>query len=489
MKSKIIYLLTIICVLLASISFYKFDHKNKRIHQHLDSRWQKNISKNNDVFQTHLPIISLDTDGQKIPGTPIITNDDIPVYETGNNGETAVKAAFTIIDEQTGCNKLSDKASVKSNSLIHYRGNSSRHFDKKSYSVHLIDNEGKENKQELAGMYKHDEWILNGPFLDRSLLRNYLCFNITGQIMAYAPNVRFCELFVNNNYQGLYLLMEPISRSEGRINIEKPSKNNDITSFIVGFDREKKADNPLDNFTYYTYKTGESALDVHFPGKTLITEGRKKYIQKQIDTVERSLYSIDLWNNQNSYNKYLDTTAFAQYFIINEFFRNVDAGNYSTFYYKDIRGKIKPCVWDFNNSCDNYIDDIWNEEGFSLIYTPWFSQLIKDKDFVYLIVKTYHRLRENILSEDYLIDYINKTDAWLDDVRQRNDEVWGYVYDLSNYNELNYLKPIERNVESHDEAINQLKDYLIQRGQWLDKHIESLYQYCSESKNANEMLR
>ncbi|MFQ8705157.1 MAG: CotH kinase family protein [Thomasclavelia sp.] len=489
MKSKIIYLLTIICVLLASISFYQLDHKTKRIHQHLDSRWQKNISKNSSIFQTHLPIITLNTHEQKIPGAPIITNNDTQLYETGANGETSIEAEFTIIDEQKGSNKLTDKTSLKTNSLIHYRGNSSRHFDKKSYSIHFIDNEGKENKKELAGMYKHDEWILNGPFLDRSLLRNYLCFNISGEIMSYAPNVRFCELYVNDNYQGIYLLMEPISRSEGRINITKPSKNNDLTSFIVRFDRQNKSTIPLDNYSYYTYKTGESALDVLYPGKNLISEGRKKYIQKQIDTVERILYSIDLWSNHNSYSKYLDTTAFAQYFIINEFFRNVDAGNYSTYYYKDIRGKIKPCVWDFNNSCDNYIDDVWNEEGFSLIYTPWFSQLIKDKDFVYSIVRIYHQLRKSILSEDYLIEYIDNTNTWLDSAIQRNDEVWGYVYDLNNYNELNYLKPVERNIESHDEAVEQLKDYLIQRGRWLDKHIESLYQYCSESKNANEMLR
>lgn len=88
-----------------------------------------------------------------------------------------------------------------------------------------------------------------------------------------------------------------------------------------------------------------------------------------------------------------------------------------------------------------------------------------------------------------MIEYIDNTNTWLDSAIQRNDEVWGYVYDLNNYNELNYLKPVERNIESHDEAVEQLKDYLIQRGRWLDKHIESLYQYCSESKNANEMLR
>lgn len=489
MKSKVIYLLTIIALLIASIGLYKFDTGNKRIHQHLDSRWHNNTIKNNDEYQSHLPIITLDTNGQKIPGTPIITNGVVTSYETSDNGETSIKADFTIIDGQTGYNRLTDQKTLTSNSLIHYRGNSSRHFDKKSYSLHLIDQNGHENKQELSGMEKHNEWILNGPFLDRSLLRNYLCLNISGEIMEYAPNVRFCELFVDGNYQGVYLLMESVSRGNGRIKIGKPQKNNNLTSFIVGFDRKQKAINYLDNYTYYTYKSGESALEVRYPGKNLITDDKKKYIQSQIDIVERILYSNDLWDNHDSYSDYIDVKAFVQYFIINEFFRNVDTGNYSTFYYKDIRGKIKPCVWDFNNSCDNYIDDIWDEEGFSLINTPWFSQLIKDKKFVNLVIEKYRHLRNSTLNTDYLIDYIEEVDTWLDKAVERNDDVWGYIYNLNNYNGFNYLKPVSRNVQSHQEAIVQLKEYITKRGQWLDKHIESLYQYCSESKNANEMLR
>lgn len=46
------------------------------------------------------------------------------------------------------------------------------------YSIHLVDENGAEDPQALAGMAAHDEWALNGPFLDRTLLRNYLCLNV-----------------------------------------------------------------------------------------------------------------------------------------------------------------------------------------------------------------------------------------------------------------------------------------------------------------------
>ena len=491
MKSKLIYILTVCFIFIACLTLYKFDFEVKisRIHQHKENKVEDNEDSSEDVFQSHLPIVKIETNGQKIPGTPISKEGGVIISETAENGENRITAYFSITDGQSGNNKLNNQESVKSKSLIRYRGNSSRFFDKKSYSINLINEDGSENKQELAGMAKHDEWVLNGPFLDRSLLRNYLCLNISGEIMEYSPNVRYCELFVDGKYQGLYLLMESISRGEGRLNISKPEKNSDITSFIVRWDRAGKGEFELDNYTYYTYKSDVSALDVVYPGSTLMTQGRHEYINEQISKVEKTLYSYDLWDDDKGYKQYLDINAFAEYFVINEFFRNVDAGRFSTFYYKDVRGKIKPVVWDFNNSANNYIDYVWDESGFSMQNAPWFSQLLKDKEFVDLVIEKYKKLRKNVLSEEYLINYIDETNTWLGDSIKRNDEVWGYVYDLNNYNETNFLTPVERNVTSHEEAVEQLKEIIIKRGNWLDDNIESLYQYSAESKNANEILK
>ena len=282
--------------------------------------------------------------------------------------------------------------------------------------------------------------------------------------------------------------MEPISRGEGRLNLTKTEKKNDYTSFIVNWDREGKGKHEMNSFTYYTLKTNGSALDICYPGTSTLTDEKADYINEQINKVEKILYSSDLYV-KGTYTQYLDIYAFAEYFIINEFFRNVDAGRYSTYYYKDVRGKIKPVVWDFNNSCDNYMGEAFDESGFSLQDTPWFSQFVQDKQFVELVIEKYRALRKSYLSEDYLIEYIDSTDKWLGEAARRNDEIWGYVYDLSNYNSRNFLIPVERNVTSHQQAVDQLKDYIIRRGRWLDDHIESLYQYCADSKNINNLPR
>lgn len=466
MKKKLIYIFTISCVFLTCLSIGRIDiSKDRRYHQHLKE----------DIAD--LPVIDIDTKGQKIPGTPLSL--DNQGYELSEDGNETIIASIKI----KGQNKL------RLQTTIRYRGNTSRYFDKKSYALHLIDQKGDENAKKLLGMGSHDEWVLHGPFLDRTMLRNYVCFNVSGEIMDYAPNVRYCELYVNGAYQGLYLLMETITRGNSRLNISKPDKNQRTTSFVVHFERETKGKNMIDHFSQYTYKTDISQLDVRYPGQSLLTSQRKTYIQDEISQVEKILYSMDLWDDQHGYHQYLDLYEFARYFIINEFFRNVDAGHYSTYFYRDVRGKIKPCVWDFNNACNNYIADVWSEYGFSMQDAPWFSQLLKDEKFVSIVIHEYQKLRKSYLSEDYLIQYITQVDSWLEPVIKRNDQVWGYVYDVSNYDPFTYLTPIERNPHSHQEAIEDLKEFIEKRGQWLDKHIESLYQYSATSKNASEMIR
>ncbi len=57
--------------------------------------------------------------------------------------------------------------------------------------------------------------------LDRSLLRNYISYNLAGELMEYAPNVRYSEVIINGEYQGLYLIVESIEQGVHRIPVEK----------------------------------------------------------------------------------------------------------------------------------------------------------------------------------------------------------------------------------------------------------------------------
>ena len=84
----------------------------------------------------------------------------------------------------------------------------------------------------MLGMDAFDEWALHGPYLDKTLIRNYMWYNLAGEIMDYAPNVRFCEVLLNGVYQGLYVMTETVSSgADARLKLTEPSKDTVQTSY------------------------------------------------------------------------------------------------------------------------------------------------------------------------------------------------------------------------------------------------------------------
>ena len=91
---------------------------------------------------------------------------------------------------------------------IKYRGASSYDvFDKRSYRIKLYRDSGKSLEYPLLGMGEHSEWVLYGPFLDRSLVRNRLVYGLAREMAVWSPDTRYCELYVDGAYQGIYLEM------------------------------------------------------------------------------------------------------------------------------------------------------------------------------------------------------------------------------------------------------------------------------------------
>lgn len=92
----------------------------------------------------------------------------------------------------------------------------------------------------------------------------------------------------------------------------------------------------------------------------------------------------------------------------------------------------------------------------------------------------------DILSDDYLENYITEAIEYLGPAIDRNYERWGHTFTME-YNQQhrkdNVLLPLERNPASYDEAIAQLMDTIKSRGSFLDNNIETLYGYCHKSVN------
>lgn len=476
MKYKIIAM-TLVALLLGVIACGSvmpriMKTENDRYHQHLEAEEKKACRHEGDVFCTHLPVIVIDTGGVEIPGKAFLDENGDSHYTTTPEGEEEITATVSILDGEECHNHLSDQAAVSTLARVRVRGNSSRHFIKLGYSLNFVDDTDANVSHSVMGMDPHHEWVLHGPILDKTLIRNYVWYNVAGEVMDYAPNVRFCEAFINGEYMGLYLMVESVTAgdNDSRLQLSINRKNNTFTGYCLRVDDGSNEIKDLNTFSMYTYQT-EGVVDSVYPGTSNLTPEMKARIQKDFSAFERILYSGDYNDPRYGYEAYIDVDSFVDYFILNEFSSNYDAGARSTYIYKEVGGPYKLCVWDFNSALDNYQEQAVDPEMFLLQNRVWFNALIQDGRFTERVIQRYRELRETYLSEEYLNRYIDETIAYLGDAIDRNNERWDkdFAYDL--------LRPSERNPHSYEEAVQDMKQYIHVRGEWMDENIDMLRQY------------
>lgn len=475
--------LILVCALAASV--LEAEEGPARIHQHLSARGpDAGCGCDGAELCTHLPLVIIDTGGQEIPGAPMgYDADGETIYSTTADGESMLSARISILDNETRNHHPSDTPDLESAGLIRIRGRSSRYFDKHNYLLRFTDDDGAYADHEVMGMDAHYEWTLHGPYLDKSLIRNYLWYNIAGEMMEYSPNVRFCEVIFNGAYQGLYLMTETITNGENsRVNVSEPIDNSTSTGYVLRLDQGSRTDlKNINNFTYYTYRISRRNhlnINIEYPRSGALTQEMADAIEQDLSDFEKALYSFDYDDRIYGYQNWVDVKSFADYFILNEFTQNYDAGYLSTFLYKDIGGKYHMVVWDFNNACGNYTDLPAWEPGFQMQDTLWQWMLTKDEEYCQRIIDRYRMWRGSFLSEDYLMNYIDETIAYLGPAVERNFEIWGYSFEA-----YRPLEPENRNPDSFEDAVEQLKTFIRDRGAWMDEFIETVQQYGHPSIN------
>lgn len=512
MKKKIIGICVLVAVILISLLLpFLFEDGNQRYHQHREAVIPDACNHADDVFCTHLPLVMIETGGAEIPGRAILNDEkEIIGFVKTAEGESQIKARMKISDASGVNHHLTDAADFSEEIMINVRGRSSRAYDKVGYAIRLIDENGLNLKASVIGMDAHHEWALHGPFIDKSLMRNYMWYNISGEIMDYAPNVRFCEVMLNGEYMGLYVMTETVTAGDNgaRLSLEVNSSDNNFSGYvaeIVGINKFRqslpdlygdraetpeyiaqliaKADPEHPNykifapFSAYSFRT-KVAFEIAYPGRRNLTPELMEAIEQDLSDFQKKVYSYDYDDEKHGYRSEIDAESFIDYFLINEFTCNYDAGSLSTFIYRDLDGKFRMCVWDFNSCCDNFEFSFMENQAFQIQGATFYNMMMRDEWFVEQIVKRYWYLREKYLNEDYLETYVDDVVSFLGPAVQRNFEKWGYTFEEA----YDTLKPASRNPRSFEEAVEQLKRYYSERIEWMDKNINSLHQYGAESK-------
>jgi len=343
-----------------------------------------------------------------------------------------------------------------------------------------------EHDTTVLGMPAENAWILYAPYNDKTCLRNVLSYDIANKTGHYASRTRYCELVLNGQYQGIYVLMEKIKRDASRVNIKKiettDTTGNKLTGgYIFKIDKPTGTGGNTGWNSSYPSSGGRAIRFLYdYPKAEDIHPKQAQYLRAYVDSAETALASPTFANPTTGYAKYIDVNSFVDYFLLNEVSRNVDGLRLSTYLHKKRRsdgGKLYAGpAWDYNiawwnaNYCSGSLATGWAYNFNAVCGTDanqvpfWWQRLLQDPAFTAALKCRWTELRQRTLHRDTLNAFIDANAARLNEAQARHFAAWPI---LGTYTWPNPT-PIPA---SYPAEIDALKRWLGLRLAWLDANM------------------
>ena len=173
----------------------------------IDKTFNLHISENNTVLQTVKLVFT---------GLPIVQ-----LYTGGNKWSNKFSSGQIKITEYS-----KDSTGELLNADIRYRGATALSYSKKSFAIKLKDKNKKNTDRNYFGLRNDNYWILDAMASDPSRIRNRLCTDLWNDFsadpyfkqeekkMINGTRGQFVEVFLDNQYWGLYCMTERIDRKQ-----------------------------------------------------------------------------------------------------------------------------------------------------------------------------------------------------------------------------------------------------------------------------------
>ncbi len=426
---------------------------------------------------------------------PILTESNLPIIIINSFGnsipdEPKVNAHMGIINNGPGSvNQITDPFNDYNGDIaIEIRGKSTQMFPKKSYGFETRDILGEDLKVPLLGMPIESDWILYAPYTDKSMLRNVITFEMAKQFEGYSSRTVFCELIVNSDYKGVYILMEKIKKDNNRVDINtlKPDEISgpDITGgYILAVDwRDYDFVYNVDGWKSNPVPAYPNAMDItfqfYYPKPEDIQPQQRTYIRNYVTNAENALTGTMFQNPETGYHKYFDVPSFVDFMLINEISKEVDKYRLSQYFFKEKDsdgGKLfAGPPWDFNLGYGNA--DYWapaidytgwcyprvSPDDYTIVF--WWKRLMEDPYFKDLAKTRWVNLRTSGLTNSFIQSKIDSITALIDIPKDRNYQRWPILgtYVWPNYNWQN---------NDYEDEVDFFETFLYNRVNWIDDYL------------------
>ncbi len=343
-----------------------------------------------------------------LPALHISTND--PTVEI--NREEYVGATYYM--EANGAEGLADIGSVEQPLPLQLRGRGNWTwvgYDKKPYRL-LLD-----TPVSLAGLKSNDYFGLHAHADDNlGFMRNTLGFELARRLgIDWTPSHTPVELYLNDDYRGLYFCTELVRAEADRVNVfpQADNDNSDVTGgWLIEIDNYD-----TDPHITMTEGNGQKIIFSHKTPLSLSPE-QEEFLRSQMQAIDDAIYAED-----KSVAKWAELVAMdrlARFYIVHELMDNTEAFHGSCFLYRergaDSKWMFGP-VWDFGSSFFRGSGKfIWQDANYTLTWIkeiykfPAFQEKVKEiwADFCkegYVGISEFLRLQGNLIKEGAACDY------------------------------------------------------------------------------------
>ncbi len=342
---------------------------------------------------------------------------------------------------------------------IRGRGNKSWEFDKKSYHVKF------DSKVNVLGIGEAEgkHWNLLANHCDQSLLRNYVALNFADRMsgVSYSPACTNVEVYLNGEYNGVYLLTESIRVGDGRVDIaDDPEAGTDI-GYLVQMTTYAEE---------YPFRVGGKSYEI----KSELSEDSNLQWEQQmfIEDYISQCYDAVCAGDRTEIEKLMDLNSIIDTYIVEETVKNLDVGWDSFFFYKDAGGKlVMGPIWDFdlslgnaNEGCENFID-LYAAQNIKSQSNPWLSNLMAYHWFRQLVAERWASEEVQSLL-DSLTDLVREVSSSMNGSFCRNFEKWQIFGKQLNREPREIMK-----LKSYDQHVSYLLTWMHGRIDWMNGFI------------------
>jgi hypothetical protein len=384
-----------------------------------------------------------------LPTVSIHTENNVEPYDKEHN----INALITIVNEK-GNKVQTDSGTVR------LRGNSSIKFPKKPYRIKF-----NKKRKVLDAPAKAKKWTLISNYGDKTLMRNLLAFELSRCLnMPYTPYSKSVDVVLNGEYKGNYQLCDHIDDKKNRVELDTladKSGDQNSTAFLIEVDARASTEK-----CWFKSEKG-TPVTIHYPDDDEITPLQKSYIEDCFNALEKD------WK------KTLDLNTFIRHFFVGELSGNTDT-YWSVYMYKHRMNDtifVGP-VWDFDIAFDNdqrtypvnsKKDFLYRSGGSTTGNMKKFVDdiVVNDAEAKAKMLEIWGEARENGLTEQHLLDFIDKQVDNLQESQELNFMRWPMM------NELVHENPAVWG--SYTEEVENVRRFITERLTWMDNKLGYTY--------------